>query len=551
MKRIVPYLILLVFGANFALAQHHITDQEKLFATAKIWGFLKYYHPNVAEGKFNWDNQLVKILPKVKEAKNKDELTLIYLEWVESLGEVKPCKSCGKAKPVDNFNKNFDLNWLNDTQFFNSELSEKLNYIKENRQQGKKYYVSPDKSSKKAVITNELEYSWSQWNDPSIRLLVLFRYWNIVEYFFPYKYQTDTPWDRVLMDMIPKFLNPGSETDFKLALMELVASVDDSHAYIDGKEDECLVGCYASPVIFNFIEGKAVITQFYNDSIARSNHLRIGDVISKVDGKNIDSLFKEKQKYINGSNLSHKKSNAYYYLLSGSDNSLNLEINRNGISKAIPTQRYLFKELKYSPPHKEPYKIMDGNIGYVDVRELRKMEVKEVGEIMNSLNTTKAIIFDLRNSSPLKSIYLSRFITSEKKAFYKAAHPDLDYPGKFIWDNDLQIVGSNKLEYRGKVVLLVDESVQSQGEFAAMCLQAGDHVTTIGVQTSGADGNATRFNLFAGFKTKVSGVGIFYPDGTETQRKGVKIDIEVKRTLKGVSDGKDEILERAIEFVNE
>jgi C-terminal processing protease CtpA/Prc len=87
-----------------------------------------------------------------------------------------------------------------------------------------------------------------------------------------------------------------------------------------------------SPVIFNFIEGKAVITQFYNDSIAQRIDLRIGDVLSKIDGNSVDSLFKENRKYINGSNLSFKKYNAYYYLLSGSNTPLNLEINRNGTS---------------------------------------------------------------------------------------------------------------------------------------------------------------------------------------------------------------------------
>ena len=57
--------------------------------------------------------------------------------------------------------------------------------------------------------------------------------------------------------------------------------------------------------------------------------------------------------------------------------------------------------------------------------------------------------------------------------------------------------------------------------------------------------------MVGGFKTKISGVGIFYPDGTETQRKGVKIDIEVKPTIRRIVEGRDEVLDRAIEFVNE
>ncbi|WP_057938599.1 hypothetical protein [Algoriphagus resistens] len=53
-----------------------------------------------------------------------------------------------------------------------------------------------------------------------------------------------------------------------------------------------------------------------------------------------------------------------------------------------------------------------------------------------------------------------------------------------------------------------------------------------------------------GYRTGISGIGIFYPDGTETQRKGVKIDIEANPTIEGIAAGKDEILEKAIEFIN-
>jgi carboxyl-terminal processing protease len=49
-----------------------------------------------------------------------------------------------------------------------------------------------------------------------------------------------------------------------------------------------------------------------------------------------------------------------------------------------------------------------------------------------------------------------------------------------------------------------------------------------------------------GAKTAISGIGIFYPDGTETQRKGVKIDIEITPTIKGIQERRDEILDKAL-----
>jgi len=47
----------------------------------------------------------------------------------------------------------------------------------------------------------------------------------------------------------------------------------------------------------------------------------------------------------------------------------------------------------------------------------------------------------------------------------------------------------------------------------------------------------------------ISGIGIFYPDGSPTQRVGIIPDIEVKPTVKGIMEGRDELLEKAIEVI--
>lgn len=38
---------------------------ENLKTLGLIWGFLKYYHPNIAKGEYNWDYELFRILPKI------------------------------------------------------------------------------------------------------------------------------------------------------------------------------------------------------------------------------------------------------------------------------------------------------------------------------------------------------------------------------------------------------------------------------------------------------------------------------------------------------
>ena len=52
-----------------------------------------------------------------------------------------------------------------------------------------------------------------------------------------------------------------------------------------------------------------------------------------------------------------------------------------------------------------------------------------------------------------------------------------------------------------------------------------------------------------GIRTMISGIGVFYPDRTETQRVGIVPDIEIKPTIEGIKKGKDELLEKAIELI--
>ena len=49
----------------------------------------------------------------------------------------------------------------------------------------------------------------------------------------------------------------------------------------------------------------------------------------------------------------------------------------------------------------------------------------------------------------------------------------------------------------------------------------------------------------------ISGIGVYYPDGAETQRLGIVPDVVVKPTIKGVRQGKDEVLDKAIDIINQ
>ena len=99
------------------------------------------------------------------------------------------------------------------------------------------------------------------------------------------------------------------------------------------------------------------------------------------------------------------------------------------------------------------------------------------------------------------------------------------------------------------MIVLVNELSQSQAEYTSMAFRAGDNTTIIGSTTAGADGNISPIMLPGGLKTMISGIGVYYPNGEETQRIGIIPDIEIEPTIEGIRKGKDELLEKAIELI--
>lgn len=546
MKKTIVILLIVLFQINAINAQTKFTENEKLYITAKVWGFLKYYHPQISKGKHNWDEQLIEKIPKILKTNTKENLNELLINWINSCGKIKSKKTQSNSN-IEVFNKNFDLAWINNNKYFNDELIQLLTKIKHNRNKGKKHYIKQKLSIGNVEIINEKLYTNSHIKDYKYRLLSLFRYWNIIEYFFPYRYQTDQNWNSVLKEMIPKFRETKNETDYHLILLELISKIDDSHAFLVKNNKVSLLGKYFVPFKFKVIENKLLIVGFPDKKLALDNDLKIGDVITKIEGKDAMSVLESKLKYIPASNLSGKYKNANHILLNGNSDNIELTIeSANNTSTVKQVKRYLFSQFDKKTKPLKGWEIKQGNIGYINLKNVKS---DSIIEIMTSLRHTKALILDLRNGVFDLWGGIGQFLKYERRPFVKILKPDISYPGKFHFAETKNCCYKRDDIYEGKVILLVNENTQSHAEFTGMVFQTGNNVITIGSQTAGADGTVSYIPLLGSYKTSMSGVGIFYPNGSETQRKGLKIDIEVKPTINGIKKGIDEVLEKAILIV--
>lgn len=539
-KNILIVFLLLLCQPGFA--NYTLTENQKLSATCKIWGFLKYYHPSVASGNFDWDQQLFMILPKVDDAKTDVEFSKVMEKWIGSLGKVKAYKAETAQEQIDYFDKNFDLSWTQSTKFFSKGLCEKLKFIEENKITGKQHYIEQG-----IAFTNEVEYEEFNDKDRNFRLLLLFRFWNYVEYFFPYKYQMDQKWDEALMEFLPRTASPVSEADYYLSLKEMSAKLNDTHASFGANKLFDYFGRLFVPFKVKFIDNKAVVVGFENKSLSEINDVQIGDVITKVEGRPIEDLIKQNSRYIEASNHAALLNNISWTIFNGKTNTAKIEFVRNDQTSVKSINRYSYQDLKINyEDYSQKYKFLDDGIGYVNMAVLT---TDDVPEMMEKFKNTQAVIFDIRNYPQGTNFAIAEYLNPEPKDFVKSIDADLSCPGRFIWRKKEEPCGRRNPDYyKGRVILLVNEKSISHSEFTAMTLKTAPKATIIGSQTAGADGANYRFQIMKGIWSSFTTYGVFHSDKKEVQRIGIVPDIEVEQTIVGIQQGKDEILDRAVLF---
>jgi hypothetical protein len=92
-------------------------------------------------------------------------------------------------------------------------------------------------------------------------------------------------------------------------------------------------------------------------------------------------------------------------------------------------------------------------------------------------------------------------------------------------------------------------SPQSQAEDHTFFYYLAPQVTIIGSTTAAANGAIFSFPLPGCITTSMTGIGVYFPDGTFMHRTGVRIDEIIKPSIEGIKKGIDEPLEKAIEIV--
>jgi len=382
-------------------------------------------------------------------------------------------------------------------------------------------------------------------NDRATRLADVALSWNIFQHFYPYFDVVKVDWPGELNRALDSAATDPDEKAFLDTLRRMVAALHDGHGGVY-QANEATV---AAPVMFGWVENRLVITQVAPQA---GSGLHPGDVVLKVDGKDAAEALAEREALISGATPQWRRFRSVTELVRGpKDSELKLEVqSATGTPRLVVLKRDLeslaMKETR--PPQVAEIK---PGIFYLDLDRIKDEEVEAV---LPKLEQARGIIFDLRGY-PRVSPKLISYLTDKPVESARWMIPIITAPdqkGKISYDErgrwNLQPIAPR---LKAKMAFITDGRAISYAESYLGIIEAYKLAAIVGEPTAGTNGNINPLRLPGNFTLVWTGMKVIKHDGSQHHGVGIQPTVPVARTIRGVSEGRDEQLETAIALVSQ
>lgn len=506
-----------------AMAQAH-----PLTLAARTWGLAKYFHPQVSACAVDWDQALLDTLPALETAGDdtaaRSQALLALLGIAGHTGEAEVSATTPQ--------------WIRDAAV-TEPLRRRLAWIAAQQPQ-RQCHVRTDIVAHFASDEGHVLEPLTR----ARRALAAFRFWNAIQYFFPYRDDIGRDWADALDETLQPVLDAEDEESYIRAMRVLTAAIQDSHGTFAHWPVEALASAGPPPFLARLIHGRRVVVQVGD----QAGPVRPGDEVLTVDGEPVALREQHWGAMGYGSNPVARQARNLRRALSGPEASGQYTLRRpDGTEYTVSLPRswdFGFSSAGGIQGSWEVRSLPGGcRMGIVD---MGRLEPEAAPAMLDALADTDAIVYDVRNY-PLGAMnpIIDR-LYPEPRSVALFQVPNALTPGRFH-PSTHPIGGSDYQPYHGRTLILFDERSISHAEFTVMSLQLLGNTVSFGSQTAAADGNITSIDLPGKLRAWFTGLGVYYPDGTPTQRIGIVPDVHVMPTIEGLAAGRDEVLEAALD----
>lgn len=374
------------------------------------------------------------------------------------------------------------------------------------------------------------------------RLAAVSLAWNVFQHFYPYFDVVGADWPGALRRALSSAATDPDEKAFLITLRRLVAELKDGHGGV--RHPTAAAGAML-PFAWAWVENQLVITHAPKDG---PGDLRQGDIVERIDGRPAVEVIKERESLISSATPQWARHEALRMLAAGSlDSDVAIQVKSGS---AAPREIRIRRVS--GPPVEEPrppmiHEVRDG-LFYVDIDRISDLEFSKA---LPRLGKAKGIVFDLRGYPGDVSTIILAHLIDEPVSSAQWQVPIVSRPDRegMKFSGEGWKVQPAKPRLSGKAAFVTDGRAISYAETYLGIVEHYKLAAIVGGPTAGTNGNVISFRVPGGYTIYWTGMKVLKHDGSRHHGVGIQPTIPVSRTLKGIGEGRDELLERAIEEV--
>lgn len=376
--------------------------------------------------------------------------------------------------------------------------------------------------------------------DRALRLANVATAWAVFQHFFPYHEEIEAEWEVLLEPTLREAAAADSDLAYLQALQRLVAALEDGHGSVSHPS---LVAEASLPVRVGWVEEKVVVT-----AASDGSPFRPGDIVVALDGVAAEQVLAETMQLRSGSPgyRQHLALRAFGRGTAGEE--VELLVRRGDDERVHRVQR------EPGPPPEEatldPITEVADGIYYVD---LRRAGMATIEPRLEELSAARGVVFDVRGYPQGDAHLVLYHLADEPVQWAKMCIPLTIHPDRSPQpDCPLSAGGVQQPRaprFQGEAVFLTNTAAMSYGETFMGIVSHYELGAIVGEPTGGVNGNQNWMYLPGEIRINWTGMRVVRHDGSRHYGVGHPPTLPVEPTLEGVKEGRDELLDRAVELV--
>jgi C-terminal processing protease CtpA/Prc len=382
-------------------------------------------------------------------------------------------------------------------------------------------------------------------NDRATRLAAVALAWNVFQHFYPYFDAVETDWPGALTAALTGAASDQDERAFLDTLRRLVAALHDGHG--GAYHSRLTPLSQALPLTWTMVDDKLVITRALGE--AADAGLKAGDVVLAIDGEPTDAVMSRLRALTSAATPQWARYYilTYYLQLGPRDSAMRLKVESAdaGQREVVihrTADRAAIKEVRPSTVAE-----LAPGIFYFDIDRASEDDFYDA---LPKLAEAKAVIFDMRGY-PKTNAFLN-YLSDDtlESAIWQipiVTRPDRQGVPEYESSGRWELLPFEP-RIKGHIIFMTGGGAISNAETVMGIIEAYHLADIVGETTAGTNGNINPFVVPGGYEFWWTGMRVIKHDGSRHHGVGISPTVPVSRTVKGIAEGRDEVLEKALEL---